>query len=88
MKTMPSSYLENFSIIKKYVTLNFSQSNCFVSEGSYVNDDFFKINCFLNKKKKLFFIQHGGNMRIYKKNLHDLFENRVTTKKFWFGEKR
>ena len=53
MQTMPSSYLENFSIIKDYAMSNFPRSNFFLTESSYINDDFFKINCSLSKKRNL-----------------------------------
>ncbi len=88
MHTMPSSYLENFSIIKNYIYLNFPRSNYYLTESSYVNDEFFKINCFLSKKKNLNIIQHGGNMRLYKKNFHDLLENRISNKILVWGKKK
>ena len=51
MQTMPSTYLENFSIIRNYVASNFPRSSFFLTESSYIDDDFFKINCSLSKKK-------------------------------------
>ena len=86
IQTMPSTYLENFSIIRNYVVLNFPRSNFFLTEGSYINDDFFKINCSLSKKRNLLILQHGGNMRLYQKNLHDLLENRISKKILVWGK--
>ena len=86
MQTMPSSYLENFSIIKDYAMLNFPRSNFFLTESSYINDDFFKINCSLSKKRNLVIMQHGGNLRLYNKNLHDLLENRISSKILVWGK--
>ncbi len=85
-QTMPSSYLENFSVIKDYAILNFPRSNFFLTESSYINDDFFKINCSLSKKRNLVIMQHGGNLRFYDKNLHDLVENRISSKILVWGK--
>jgi len=86
MQTMPSTYLENFSIIRNYVASNFPRSSFFLTESSYIDDDFFKINCSLSKKKNLLIMQHGGNMRLYQKNLHDLVENRISKKILVWGK--
>lgn len=86
--TMPTIYLENFNIILKYAKQNFPKSNVFVTESSYVTDDFFKINCALNKKNKINILQHGGNMRLYKNILHDFHENRISNKILVWGIKR
>ena len=53
MQTMPSTYLENFSVIRNYAVLNFPRSSFFLTDSSYINDDFFKINCSLSKKKEI-----------------------------------
>ena len=86
MQTMPSTYLENFSVIRNYAVLNFPRSSFFLTDSSYINDDFFKINCSLSKKRNLLILQHGGNTRLYQKNLHDLVENRISKKILVWGK--
>jgi len=88
MQTMPSTYLENFSIIRNYAVLNFPRSSFFLTDTSYINDDFFKINCSLSKKRNLLILQHGGNTRLYQKNLHDLVENRISKKILVWGKRK
>ena len=56
---MPSSYLENFSIIKKYVTLNF-HNLIVLYQKVHMSMMIFQNQLFLNKKRKLFLFNMVG----------------------------
>ena len=85
MQTMPSTYLENFSVIRNYAVLNFPRSSFFLTDSSYINDDFFKINCSLSKKE-ICLSYNMVEIQDCIKNLHDLVENRISKKNFSLGE--
>lgn len=51
MQTMPSTYLENFSVIRNYAVSNFPRSSFFLTDSSYITDDFLRLIVLYHKKE-------------------------------------